>query len=228
MNGEITARTSGKYRRINTIFVAVSTAVMIVGIIGIIYSIAHSSWLFAASYFIGLILLFTYVMIRVNTVYTTYLMYDDDCVVMKNWTNDFLPYDVGNKFKVLSEFIPARTKITEIPVEEIDKVLIGTKNFIKRNVDGDDLFLERIAPYEKTKDYYQKRTVSGMDIFYVHTIDNESYYMPIMNFNTKAVKKILTNTLLANPEIDFRSSSRTYRTIRPGMPRYDKYDKTEE
>ena len=221
MSGEIKACTSGKYRRINTIFIAISAAVMILGIVGIIYSIAHASWLFAASYFIGLILLFTYVMIRVNTVYTTYLMYDDDCVVMKNWTNDFLPYDVGNKVKVLSEFVPARTKVTEIPVEEIDRIMIGTKNFIKRNVDEDDLFLERIAPYEKTKDYYQKRTVSGMDIFYVHTTDGESYYMPVMNFNIKAVKKILTTAFAKNSEIDFRSSSRTYRTVRPGTPRYD-------
>ena len=221
MDGGIIARTSGKYRKINTIFIALSAAVMIVGIVGIIYSIAHASWLFAASYFIGLILLFTYVIIRVNTVYTTYLAYDDDCVVMKNWTNDFLPYDVGNKVKLLSEFIPARTKVTEIPVEEIDRILIGTKNFIKRSVDKDDLFLERIAPYEKTKDYYQKRTVSGMDIFYVHTADGGSYYMPIMNFNVKSVKKILTAALAGNSSIDFRSSNRTYRTVRPGMPRYD-------
>ena len=221
MRGEIMACTSGKYRRVNTIFIVISIAVMIVGIAGIIYSIAHSSWLFAASYFIGLILLFTYVIIRVNTVYTTYLAYDDDCIVMKNWTNDFLPYDVSNRIKVLSEFVPARTKVTEIPIEEVDKIMIGTKNFIKRNVDEDDFFLDRIAVYEKTKDYYQKRTVSGMDIFYVHTTDDGSYYMPIMNFGTKAVKKILSAAFAANPEIDFRSSSRTYRTVRPGMPRYD-------
>ena len=116
MNGEIKARTSGKYRKFNTIFIAISAAVLILGIVGIIYSIAHASWLFAASYFIGLILLFTYVIIRVNAVYTTYLSYDDGLIVMKNWTNDFLPYDVGNKIKVLSEFVPARTKVTEIPI----------------------------------------------------------------------------------------------------------------
>ena len=221
MSGEIRARTSGKYRKINTVFLAIATAVMIFGIIGIIYSIVHASWLFAASYFIGLILLFTYVIIRVNTVYTTYLSYYDDAIVMKNWVNDFLPYDVGNKIKVLSEFVPARTKVTEIPVGEIDRIMIGTKNFIKRNIERDDLFLERIAPYERTKDYYQKRTVSGMDIFYVHTTDGESYYMPVMNFNAKTVKKILTTVFAKNPDIDFRSSSRTYRTVRPGMPKYE-------
>ena len=221
MSGEIMARTSGKYRKINTVFIAISTAVMILGIIGIIYSIAHASWLFAASYFIGLILLFTYVIIRVNTVYTTYLSYDDGAIVMKNWTNDFLPYDVGNKIKVLSEFVPARTKVTVIPIEDIDRIMIGTKNFIKRNVERDDLFLKRIAPYERTKDYYQKRTVSGMDIFYVHTTDGESYYMPVMNFNVKTIKKILTTTLTKKPDIDFRSSSRAYRTVRPGMPKYE-------
>ena len=221
MSGEIRARTSGKYRKMNTIFIAISTIVLILGIVGIIYSIAHASWLFAASYFIGLILLFTYVIIRVNAIYTTYISYDDGAIVMKNWTNDFLPYDVGNKIKVLSEFVPARTKVTEIPVEEIDRIMIGTKNFIKRNIERDDSFLERIAPYERTKDYYQKRTVSAMDIFYVHTTDGESYYMPVMNFNTKTVKKILTAVFAKKPDMDFRSSNRTYRTVRPGMPKYD-------
>lgn len=46
---------------------------------------------------------------------------------MKNWNNDFLPYDYDNKVKILSEFIPAKTKIVEIPLNEISKVLIGTK-----------------------------------------------------------------------------------------------------
>lgn len=211
MKGEQRACTSGKYRRINTVLIGISVIVMIVGIVMIIYSISTASWLFAASYFIALILLFTYVIIRINTVYTTYLALENDCIVMKNWVNDFLPYDVNNKIKLLSEFIPARTKITEIPVADIDRILIGTKNFIKRNSSGDEGFRERIAPYEKTKDYYQKRTVSGMDIFYVHTVDNESYYMPIMNYNSKAVKRILNSAMDKKSSIDFRAVGREYR-----------------
>lgn len=211
MKGDIKAATSNKYRRINTVFIGIASIIMIVGIVMIIYSISTASWLFAASYFIALILLFTYVIIRINTVYTTYLAIDDGSIVMKNWVNDFLPYDVNHKIKLLSEFIPARTKITEIPIMEIDKILIGTKNFIKRNLSGPDGFTERISPYEFSKDYYQKRTVSGMDIFYVHTVDNESYYMPIMNYSPKSVRRILNAVISQNPSIDFRAVSRNYR-----------------
>ena len=81
----------------------------------------------------------------------------------------------------MSEFIPAKTKIVEIPLNEISKVLIGTKNFIKRNVAPDSDFVKNIRVLEKSKDFYKKKTVSSMDILYVETFEKECYYMPIVN-----------------------------------------------
>lgn len=208
------ACTGGKYRRKSTVIIAIAAIVAIIGFVMTIYSLVKSSWLFAASYFLALILLFTYIIIRVNTVYVTYLATDRENLIMKNWSNDFLPYDVGNKIKVLSEFVPAKTKIIKIPVNEIQRIIIGTKNFIKRNSQDDEKFLGAIAPYEISKDYYKKRTVSAMDIFYVKLVDNDSYYMPIMNFNSKNVKKILTIITKVNPNIEIQMGSREYRAFK--------------
>ncbi len=87
--------------------------------------------MFSIAWFIATILASTYVLIRINTVFATYISTDRMNLFMKNWNNDFLPYDYDNKVKILSEFIPAKTKIVEIPLNEISTVLIGTKEFYK-------------------------------------------------------------------------------------------------
>lgn len=214
MSYAIKARTSSKCRRKNTVFIALGTLLSVTGVIMLVYSLIKASWLFAASYFIALILLVTYIVIRINTVYVTYLATDRESIIMKNWSNDFLPYDVENKVKFLAEFIPSTTKVTEIPINEIEKVVIGTKSFIKRTMADDTEFLQRIAVFENSKDYYQKRTISAMDIFYVRVVSGESYYMPIMNFNTKMVKKLLGIMLKVKPDIEMVFAGREYRNFR--------------
>ncbi|MCD8391058.1 MAG: hypothetical protein LUD03_04375, partial [Firmicutes bacterium] len=124
----VKACTSAKYRRKNTIFLIIGMLVSIVGIVMMIYSLINSNWLFAASYFIALILLITYMSIRFCAAYTTYLATDRENIYMKTWSNNFLPYDVDNKIKILSEFIPARTKLIEIPISDISEIIVGTKN----------------------------------------------------------------------------------------------------
>lgn len=213
MRYTVKACTSAKYRRKNTIFLSIGLILSVVGIIMMIYSLVKSSWLFAASYFIALILLVTYIMIRFSTVYTTYLATDRENIYMRTWNNNFLPYDVNNRIKLFAEFVPAKTKLIQIPIGDITQIVIGTKNFIKRSSRDDDKFLNDIAPYEISKDYYKKRTVSSMDIIYFKLMDDDSYYMPILNFNTKNVIKILNIILKAKPDIEVNIGSRDYRTF---------------
>ena len=122
--------------------------------------------MFSIAWFIATILASTYVLIRINAVFATYISTDRmNLFTMKNWNNDFLPYDYDNKVKILSEFIPAKTAIVAIPLNEISKVLIGTKNFIKRNVAPDFDFVKNIRVLEKSKDVflYKKKTISSME-----------------------------------------------------------------
>ena len=125
-----------------------------------------------------------------------------------------ITYENDDKVKILSEFIPAKTKIVEIPLNEISKVLIGTKNFIKRNVAPDSDFVKNIRVLEKSKDFYKKKTISSMDILYVETFEKECYYMPIVKFDTRNVTKIVQMIQRINPELLIRVSSREYRTLR--------------
>lgn len=211
MATEIRACTNSRYRRTNTIIIAIVSLLACFALVMAVYNLVKGGYLFMTAWIIAAILAGTYSLIRINTIFSTYVKTDRLSVYMKNWTNDFLPYDYNNKIKLLSEFIPAKTKIVEIPVNEIDTVLIGTKNFIKRNVSPETDFVKKIRKLENSKDFYRKRTISSMDIFYVETYDRECYFMPIVQFDTRNMIKVVQTIQRCNPEIVIKSSNRAYK-----------------
>lgn len=218
MATEIKACTKSGYRRRNSIIITIILLLACFSLVMVIYNLIKGAYLFSVAWFIATILAATYVFIRINTVFATYISVDRINLYMKNWSNDFFPYDYNNKIKIFSEFIPAKTKIVEIPINEIRAIYIGTKNFVKRNTSPQGDFAKSVAVFEKSKDFYRKRTITSMDIFYVETFDDECYYMPIVKFDSKNVIKIVQNIRRYNSEIEVRTSSKEYRTLR-NVPR---------
>ncbi|MCH5209897.1 MAG: hypothetical protein J1F01_02930 [Oscillospiraceae bacterium] len=213
MAAELKACTKASYRRKSTVIITFVVLLSCFALVMIIYNLVRENYLLSIAWLIATILAGTYVLIRINTVFSTYIMTDKRSVYIKNWSNDFLPYDYENKIKILSEFIPAKTKLVEVPIDEISSVLIGTKNFIKRNIEPDMEFIDNIKMLEKSKDFYRKRTISSMDIFYVETYDRECYYIPVVQFDTKDIIKIVQAIMRLNPNMNFKSSSRAYRKL---------------
>lgn len=210
----VKVNTRAAYRRNNIIFISIVAALSCFGLGMMIYNFIKGNVLFAISYMIAIILGFSYVFIRINTVFPTYAAADRKSLYLKNWENNFLPYATGMKLKILSEFVPAKTVIARIPIDEIDRVIIGTKSFIKRSVEPDDYFLKAVRPYETTKDFYRKKTVHNMDVFYVATYDNESFFMPVSNFDQRNMAKLLQFLQKRNPNIEFKINSRDFRRNR--------------
>lgn len=217
MATRVKACTRKKYRRINAVVIAIFVLLSCVAFIMAVFNLIKGNILFSIACIIATILAVTYVLIRVNTVFPTYLSIDSVNLYMRNWSNDFLPYDYDNKIKILSEFIPAKIKTAQIPVDEIKTILIGTKNFIKRNISSEMEFVKNVRSLEQSKDYYRKRTVTSMDIFYLETYDMECYYMPIVNFDSKAVIKIVQTVMRRNAAAEVKSGSKNYRSLR--MPK---------
>ncbi len=214
MASKLKARTGIGYRRRNAVIVVIFAVLAFVALSMAIYNLFTKNILFAIACLIATVLAATYVLIRINTVFPTYLALDREHLYMKSWSNDFLPYDYDNKVKILSEFIPAKLKLVEIPIDEIKTILIGTKNFIKRNISSDMEFIENVRPLEMSKDFYRKRTISSMDIFYVETYDMECYYMPIVKFANNDVMKIVQTIQRRNAATEFKSGSKNYRLPR--------------
>ena len=211
---EVKACTDKKYRRNSAIAIGIVALFSALALALMIYSFATGKILFAVSYLIALILAVTFIMIRINSVFTTYLATDYNNVYVKNWVNNFLPYDAENKLSIISEFIPAKTHLLEIPISEIKSVYIGTKNFIKRSSGPDSDFSNDVKKYESSKDRYKKKTITSMDIIYFETYTGESCYMPIVRFNSRDVMKVINAIQRKNPDTGFKVSSRDYRSIR--------------
>lgn len=213
MATELKACTNPRYRRTNAVIIVICALLAVFSLVMAVVSIAQSKFLFMAAWIIAMILLATYIIIRVNTIFATSISTDMVNLYMKNWSNDFLPYDYGYKIKILSEFVPAKTKTLEIPINEIRTIIIGTKNYIKRNTSSDTAFAKNIRALENSKDFYRKRTISSMDIFYVETHDGECCYMPIVQFGTKEIIRILQAMRYRNPGIVIKSAGRAYKRL---------------
>ena len=213
MATELRACTNPRYRRTNAVIIVICALLTVFSLVMAVVSIAQQKLLFMAAWLIAMILLGTYIIIRINTIFVTSISTDMTNLYMKNWSNDFLPYDYGYKIKILSEFVPAKTKTLEIPISEIRTVIIGTKNYIKRNLTTDSVFKKNIRALENSKDFYRKRTISSMDIFYVETYDGDCCYMPVVQFGIKEIIKILQAMRYTNPGIVIKSASRAYKKL---------------
>ena len=213
MATELRACTNKRYRRTNTVIIVICAMLTVFSLVMAVVSIAQQQFLFLAAWIIAMILLVTYIIIRINTIFVTSISTDMTNLYMKNWSNDFLPYDYNYKIKILSEFVPAKTKTLEIPISEIRTVIIGTKNYIKRNLTADTAFKRNIRALENSKEFYRKRTISSMDIFYVETHDGDCCYMPVVQFGTKEMVNILQAMRYRNPGIVIKSGSRAYKRL---------------
>ncbi len=209
----IKACTGKGYRNRSSIVIGFLIAASILSVVLLVIGLIRG-WMYAGGFLIPLVLALTYIVIRVNIVYPTYLASDKKNIYMKNWVNDFLPYAMDFKIKFLREFIPAQTKITKIPIEDIDSVIIGTKNFIKRNGKNNESFIARLDALgiEKKGDYYLKKTVQNMDLIYISTLDGECYYMPLVKFSPRDVSRVLQFIQRSNPEAEIKVSSKDFRT----------------
>ena len=205
------ACTHKKYRLKNKIILSIMTALSVLSLIMLVFSFVTEKILFGLSWLIAFILLASYVLIRYNTVFPTYLATDKKNIYMNTWKNDFFSYDVSNKIKIIREFVPSKTKLIKIPIDKISSIVVGTKNSVKKYAEENEDFQKKVQPFENSKDFAQKKAVNSMDLFFVTTTEGTSYFMPIENFSPRDVSRVLQFIQRLNPEINIKVNSRTFR-----------------
>lgn len=175
-----------------------------------IYDITTGRTAFGVMFGLAAIIFVILLLLKVNSVFGTYIRCKNDTLCMKSWVNDFLPYDINGGF--FAEMLPARTKITEIPVDEISMILIGTKEYIKRNAtSAGKKLLKALYPYEHSSRKTKKNIISSIDLFYVETYDGECSYMCIYGYDPKKVVDVIGDIYMKNPDVYIRVSSKEYR-----------------
>lgn len=174
------------------------------------YSFYTGNVIFGVSYIIAILLGLSYIIIKINQNYTTYIATEDENIIFKCWDNHFFPYNAWKGIPFVRDFIPSKSRIVKIPMNEITEVILGTKTYIKRN--AQDLeFNKAIEPYEKRKYSAITKTLDKLNILYIKTVDDCSF-MSIDGFDAKDTMNVLNNfTEICNPEVKVLVNARSFK-----------------
>lgn len=162
--------------------------ICLAGLILGIYSTAIKNYLFAVWYFVAFVLGLSYVIMRVNTVFPTYVATDGEKVYLSVWKNGVVPYTVPEKPGFLSDFIPERVKTDEILISDIDSLIIGSRKFLQRNLPEEEYpaILKRLD-----EDKHYDSMLKRMDFLYVRTADGENCFMSVTGFDIKELSALV-------------------------------------
>ncbi|MBR4720551.1 MAG: hypothetical protein IK057_02185 [Clostridia bacterium] len=184
----VKASVNAKLRRNATIKISIVGTVAILGLVLSIYSLVTANLLFSLWYFVAFVLGLSYVVIRINAIFPTYVSIENGELVMSIWENGIVPYKLPEKPTFLSDFMPDKIKKDKILIEEIAEIYLGSKRFFDRNVEDAKYpdILKRIG--ENT---HFESTIKRMDFMLVIAKDGESCFMSVTDFDVYALAELL-------------------------------------
>ena len=175
-----------------------------------IYDIAIDNITFGVLFLLAMTILVILILIKGNTVFGTSVKSDGNMLYLKSWENGFMPYNTDGGF--FSDLKPAKTVITEIPCEDISLILIGTKDYIKRNMtESGKKFTKAIYPFEHSSRKSRKNMLSAIDLMYVETKDSDCTFICGENYEPKYIAKIIGDMYKINPDMIVKVNSREYK-----------------
>lgn len=205
------AGVEGKYRIRGIIAFSLLMLAAVCAMILCIYSVRSKNFVFAVCYIIAILLGLSYIVIKYNQLFITYVAADDKNIILKAWDNCFFPYNANIKLPIVREFVPAQSEISEIPMEEISTLIIGTKAYVKRNA-NDDFFEKTVSAYEKNKYGAEARALDRLNILYIKIKNGESCFMSIEQFKPSEVMEVLNRfTRFCSDDVFIKISSREYK-----------------
>ena len=188
MEANVKVSVNAKLRRNATIKISLVGTVAVLGLALSIYSLITANFLFSLWYFVAFVLGLSYVVIRINAIFPTYVMIDNGELAMSIWENGIVPYKLPEKPTFISDFMPDKIKKDKISADEIAEIYIGSKRFFDRNLEDDKYpkILKKIS--ERT---HFDNTIKRMDFMLVIAKDGESCFMSVTDFDVYALAELL-------------------------------------
>jgi hypothetical protein len=177
-----------KVRRDHVIKISLVGSVCLVGLILGIYNLTIANFLFALWYVLAFLLGLSYVIIRINACFPTFIATDGEKVVLSKWKNGIMPYTLPEKPNFISDFIPEKVITSEIAMEDIDSVIIGSRRFLKKNL-GEEEYPEILARLDLYKNF--DNVLKRMDFIFIRTKNGENCFMSITDFDLPGVYDFL-------------------------------------
>lgn len=174
------ASLSKKVRRDYIIKISLVGSVSLAGLLLAVYSIISQSFGFALWYLAAFVLGLSYVIIRINTAFPTYVAADSEQVVLSCWKNGVMPYTMPEKPTLISDFIPERIKVFQIPMSDIDTILLGSKRYFEKCIPEEEM-PEMLVRLSQNKHYAGQ--LKRMDFILVKTKYADNCFMSITDFD---------------------------------------------
>ena len=177
-----------KVRRNHVIKISLVGSVCLLGLALGIYSIVIKNVLFAIWYFLAFLLGLSYVVIRINACFPTFVATDGEKLVLSTWKNGVMPYTLPEKPNFFSDFIPEKIVTNEIAMDDIASIIVGSKRFIKKTL-GDEDYPEIFKQFDKSKNF--DKVLKRMDFILVETKTDENCFMSITDFDLLGIADLL-------------------------------------
>lgn len=208
VKAEIAAAT----KKVNTVKIALVAAVSVVGLMLAAVSVFDGSFLFATAYFIAGVLGGLYAVIKINSTFPPMITCDGEKLVIRMWDNGFFPYNISFRPGFFADFIPARTEITVIPVSEITDMAIGTRGFIAKMFDGNELE-EKIAEISAVSNRLET-VIKRCDILYIRLENGSVYTVSVTDFDIDGLYNIVDMIEHRTAGLEFKTNLRLLRRKR--------------
>ena len=177
-----------KVRRDHVIKISLVGSVSLLGLVLGIYNLAVSNFLFALWYALAFLLGLSYVIIRINACFPTFIATDGEKVVLSKWKNGIMPYTLPEKPNFISDFIPEKVKTSEIAMEDIDAIIVGSRRFLKKNLSEEE-YPEILKRLDLNKHF--DNVLKRMDFIFVRTKEDENCFMSITDFDLLGINEFL-------------------------------------
>lgn len=175
-------------RRNHIIKISLVGSVCLLGLVLCIYSLVIKSFLFALWYALAFVLGLSFVIIKINACFPTFIVADSTKVTLSAWKNGIMPYTLPEKPNFLSDFIPEKIKISEVSMEDINSVIIGSRKFLKKSLSEEE-YPEILKRLDENKHY--DSVLRRMDFIFIRAKSSENCFMSVTDFDILGIKDFL-------------------------------------
>jgi len=195
------ASISKNVKNFNMILICIMGSISLLGLVMAVYSLVHSKFLFSVIYIAAVILGFSYVVMRINTVMPTYIARGTKHIYIHNWNNGLFPFKCDKGF--WGDFLPDKTSLKKVDISAVSKIYLGSKNYILKLVSDGELYSKIKNPQKKYESILKR-----MQFLYILTNDNKEIYMSVTDFDDGELSEVLKPIVESNEWIDFKCNNR--------------------
>lgn len=197
-----------KKRTKETVFAVLLGCVGCAALALAIYSAVTGRFIFMAAYILACIFSIIYTIIKINTIVPVFAADDEEYLYLNTWKNNFFPFKPDKGF--FGEFMPDKVSLSKLRLSNIQKIYIGSGNFIARTLPESN-FSKELKEYKKKFSGMLKR----MEFIHITSNTDDEYFMPVTDFEPEVLANIVKDAQRQSASLTFMTANRKIRRLVP-------------